>query len=75
MGVDPDRVQEPVEVVISRVEKPYRKGLVLDEALGVDVRLVPLVVVSVRPAPGEVTAVQTPLPQNAWGPRVVMPVF
>lgn len=75
MGVDPDTVKEPVEVVFSRGEKPYREGLALEDALDVDVRLTPLVVVSVDPASGEITGVQIPLPQNAWGPNVVMPLF
>ncbi len=74
MGVDPDRVPEPVEVVFSRAQKPYRRGLALDEALDVDVRLTPLAVVRVA-ASGEVEGIQIPLPQNAWGPLVVMPVF
>jgi hypothetical protein len=75
MGVDPESTDEPVELVFSRVEKPYRKGLVLEDALDVDVRLTPLLVVSIRPARGEVMAVRVPLPRNAWGPKVVMPLF
>lgn len=75
MGVDPESTDEPVELVFSRVEKPYRKGLVLEDALDVDVRLTPLLVVSIRPARGEVMSVRVPLPQNAWGPKVVMPLF
>lgn len=75
MGVDPDRIQEPVEVVLSRAEKSYRERLTLDEALDVDVRLTPLAVASVVPASGEVMEVRVPLPQNAYGPRVLMPVL
>lgn len=74
-GVDPDSVDEPVEVVLSRAEKAYRGRVRLDEALDAGVRLIPLVVVSVIPSSGEVTGVQIPLPQNRWGPSVVMPVF
>jgi hypothetical protein len=75
MGVDPDRVPEPVEVVFSRAEKSYRHRLALHQALDVDVRLTPLAVVSVVPASGEVTRVEVPLPRNAWGPQVSMPPF
>lgn len=75
MGVDPDRVPEPVDVVFSRAAKPYRARLALEEALDVDVRLTPLAVVSVAPASGAVTQFLIPLPQNAWGARVVMPLL
>lgn len=75
MGVDPDSVDEPVEVVLSRVEKAYRERLALAEALDAGVRLIPLAVVSIAPAASEVTGVEIPLPQNRWGPGVVMPVF
>lgn len=75
MGVDPDSIDEPVELVFSRAEKPYMRGLSLSEALDADVRLAPLVVVKVSPATGEVKRVENPLPQNAWGPNVVMPLF
>ena len=75
MGVDPDSVDEPVEVVLSRAEKAYRERLALGEALDAGVRLIPLVVVDVVPASGEVRSVQTPLPQSRWGRGVVMPVF
>jgi len=75
MGVDPDTVKEPVEMVFSRAEKPYRERLALEDALDVDVRLTPLVVVNVNPASGKITGVHIPLPQNAWGPKVVMPLF
>jgi hypothetical protein len=74
-GVDPESVDEPVEVVLSRAEKAYRERLLLGEALDAGVRLIPLAVVSVVPPSGEVTGVQIPLPQNRWGPGVVMPVF
>lgn len=75
MGVDPDTVTEPVEMVFSRAEKPYGEDFTLEDALDVDVRLTPLVVVNVDPASGDITGVQIPLPQNAWGPNVVMPLF
>lgn len=75
MGVDPDTVKEPVELVFSRAEKPYRVSLALEDALDVDVRLTPLVVVNVDPASGEITGVHIPPPQNAWGPKIVMPLF
>jgi protein-S-isoprenylcysteine O-methyltransferase Ste14 len=75
MGVDPDRVDEPVEVVLSQAEKPYREHLELEDALDADVRLTPLALVSVAPAKGEVTSVRIPLPQNHWGPQVIMSVF
>lgn len=75
MGVDPDTVNEPVEVVFSRAQKPYQEGLAVEDVLDVDVRLTPLLVVNVNPASGEITGVQVPLPQNAWGPKVVMPLF
>jgi protein-S-isoprenylcysteine O-methyltransferase Ste14 len=75
MGVDPDRVKEPVELVFSRAEKPYQEGLALEDALDADVRLTPLVVANINPASGEVTGVQIPLPQNAWGANVAMPIF
>lgn len=75
MGVEPDRVAEPVELVFSRAGKPYRADLTLAEALDVDVRLTPVLVVNVLPATGEVTGLRIPPPQNAWGPRVAMPIF
>ena len=58
MGVDPDNVDAPVEVVLSRAEKPYHRGMALEEALDAGVRLIPLVVVTVVPASGEVTDVE-----------------
>ncbi len=75
MGVDPDESSDPVEVVFSRAEKPYGGALALDEALDPDVRLTPLVVVDVSPESRAVSDVRVPLPQNRWGPQVVMPVF
>ena len=74
-GVDPDTTDEPVEVVFSRAEKPYKENLALKEALDAEVRLTPLVVVTVMPVTGEVTDVRVPLPQNDWGSNVIMPVF
>jgi hypothetical protein len=75
MGTDPDASTDPVEVVISRAEKPYKDTLALAEALDASVRLTPLVVAEVPPAEGEVAAIRVPLPQNRWGPQVVMPLF
>jgi protein-S-isoprenylcysteine O-methyltransferase Ste14 len=74
MGVDPDTSPDPVEVVLSVAAKPYKDSLPLDEALDAGVRLTPLVVAEVTPTAEEV-AVKVPLPQNRWGPRVVMPLF
>lgn len=75
MGVNPDTTDEPVELVFARAEKAYKRTLALEEALNADVRLTPFVVVNVAPVSGEVTSVRVPLPQNAWGPNVVMPIF
>jgi protein-S-isoprenylcysteine O-methyltransferase Ste14 len=75
MGVDPDESDDPVEVVFSRAVKPYKEELSLDEALDASVRLTPLVVVDVEPSTGEVPRVRVPLPQNLWGPNVVMPLL
>ena len=74
MGVDPDGSPAPVEVVFSVAEKSYKDSLPLDEALDAGVRLTPLVVAEVTPTADEV-AVKVPLPQNRWGPNVVMPIF
>lgn len=75
MGVDPDSIDEPVELVFSRAEKPYKNDLSIREALDADVRLTPLVVVEILPATGQVKRVENPLPRNAWGPNIVMPLF
>lgn len=75
MGVDPDAVDQPVELVFSRAEKPYRDAVAFEEALDADVHLTPLIVVNVHPASGEIRGVQIPLSQNAWGRHVVMPLF
>ena len=75
MGVDPDTTDEPVELVFARAGKVYGPTLAMKDALNADARLTPLVVVSVVAASGEVTSVRVPLPQNAWGPHVVMPIF
>jgi protein-S-isoprenylcysteine O-methyltransferase Ste14 len=75
MGIDPDESAGPVEVVISRAEKPYKDTLALDEALDASVRLTPLLVAEIAPAGDEVTGLRVPLPQNRWGPHVVMPLF
>jgi hypothetical protein len=44
MGIDPDISADPVEVVISRAEKPYKKTLSLEELtpLGTPGRHAPL---------------------------------
>lgn len=75
LGVDPATTDEPVEVVFSRARKPYKDDLPLREVLDPGVRLTPLVVAEVLPATGEVTGTHVPLPQNAWGPNVVMPLL
>ena len=75
MGVDPDTTNEPVQLVLSSAQKPYKKDLLLEEALDPGVRLRPLVVVTVVPATGAVKDVLIPLPQNFWGPNVVMPLL
>ncbi len=75
MGVDPDDSDDPIEVVFSRAEKPYKETLGFDEALDASVRLTPLVVVEVQPSTMEIMEVRVPLPQNRWGPHVVMPLF
>ena len=75
MGVDPDSSDAPVEVVISRAEKPYKEGLLLEEALDASVRMTPLVVVEIQPNEGKIVNVKVPLPQNNWGPKVVMPLL
>ncbi len=74
-GVDPDSSDEPVELVFSRASKPYKEGLALEEALDVSVRLTPVLVVEVVPGAGTITDIHVPLPQNAWGPSVVMPIL
>lgn len=75
MGVDPATSDEPVEVVFSRAQKPYKDALLLAEVLDPGVRLTPLVVAEVLPATGEVVGTHIPLPQNEWGPNVVMPLL
>jgi len=76
MGVAPDEnPDQPVEVILSRARKLYKSELPLDEALDPGVVLTPLAVAVVEPATGKVTAVRIPLPQNQWGPEVVMPLF
>ena len=75
MGIDPDVSTEPVEVVFSQAQKPYKDLLRLEEALDASVLLTPLVVAEVPPSGGPVGTVRIPLPQNRWGPRVIMPLF
>lgn len=75
MGVDPDTGHGPVEIVFSRADKPYKTVLPLAESLDAGVRTTPLVVASVQPSTKQVFDVFVPLPQNAWGPKVVMPLL
>ena len=75
MGVDPSTSSGPVTVVISKAEKPFKPEITLDEVLNASTRLTPLVVANVPPSGGAVVSVQVPLPQNRWGPQVVMPLF
>ena len=75
MGVDPDTGHGPVEIVFSRAEKPYKTALPLAESLDAGVRTTPLLVASVLPSTKHVSDVFVPLPQNAWGPQVVMPLL
>jgi protein-S-isoprenylcysteine O-methyltransferase Ste14 len=74
MGVDPEDYR-PVKIVFSRAEKPYKATLPLVESLDAGVRTIPLVVVSFLPSTKKVYGVIVPLPQNNWGPQVVMPLF
>ena len=73
MGVDPDYYSGAVKIVFSRAEKPYKTTLTLAESLDAGVRMIPLVVVSYQPLTKQVFSVIIPLPQNIWGPQVVMP--
>ena len=75
MGVDPDTSTEPVKVVFSRAEKPFKDDLSLDEALDASVRLIPLVVAYVEDNGKKLARVEIPLPQNDYGPKVVMPLM
>ena len=70
-----DRNNEPVQLVFSQAEKSYKKDLSLEEALDASVRLKPLVVVNVVASTGEISEILVPLPQNRWGPNVVMPLL
>ena len=72
MGVDPEDYR-PVKIVFSRVEKPYKTPLPLAESVDAGVCMTPLVVVSLMPSTKLVSSVIEPLPQNSWGPQVVMP--
>lgn len=72
MGVDPEDYR-PVKIVFSRAEKPYKTTLPLAESLDAGIRMTPLVVVSFLPSTKKVFGVIIPLPQNIWGPQVVMP--
>lgn len=75
MGIDPNTTDEPVQLVFSRAEKAYKKSFGLEEAFDPGVRATPFLVVDVVAETGEVTQVLTPLPQNAWGANVVMPIL
>ncbi len=73
MGEDPDKHQGAVKIVFSRVEKPYKTTISLEESLDAGVRMTPLVVATVLPSTKQVSGVIVPPPQNSWGPQVVMP--
>lgn len=73
MGEDPDKHNGPVKIVFSRAEKPYKTALPLSESLDAGVRMIPLVVATFLPSDKRVYGVIEPLPQNYWGPQVVMP--
>jgi protein-S-isoprenylcysteine O-methyltransferase Ste14 len=75
MGVDPDKYYGAAKIVFSRAEKPYKTTLPLAESLDAGVRMIPLVVVSYQPVTKQVISVIIPLPQNIWGPQVVMPLL
>jgi len=73
MGEDSDKYQEAVKIVFSRVEKPYKTTISLEESLDAGVRMIPLVVATVLPSTKQTFGVIVPSPQNNWGPQVVMP--
>jgi len=73
MGEDPDKHQGAVKIVFSRVEKPYKTTISLEESLDAGVRMIPLVVATVLPSAKQTFGVIVPQPQNNWGPHVVMP--
>ena len=75
MGRNPAVSAEPVEVVFSRATKGYKGTIELEEVLDPGVHLTPLLVVTVSAVSDEVIRVVVPLPQNAWGENVVMPLF
>ncbi len=75
MGRNPAVSEEPVDVVFSRASKGYKERIELEEVLDPGVLLTPLLVVTVSATSDEVTRVLTPLPQNASGADVVMPLF
>ena len=73
MGEDPDKHQGAVKIVFSKVEKPYKTTISLEESLDAGVRMIPLVVATVLPSAKQTFGVIVPPPQNIWGPQVVMP--
>jgi protein-S-isoprenylcysteine O-methyltransferase Ste14 len=73
IGEDPDKHQGAVKIVFSRVEKPYKTTISLEESLDAGVRMIPLVVATVLPWTKKTFGVIIPPPQNIWGPQVVMP--
>ncbi len=75
MGRDPSTSDDPVEVVVSYAASAYRPDLSLEDVLDPGVRLIPLAVLSVDPRSGIASGFFVPLPQNAWGAQVVMPIF
>lgn len=73
MGEDPDKYYGAVKIVFSRAEKTYKTTISLEESLDAGVRMIPLVVATVRPSTKQTFGVIVPPPQNNWGPQVVMP--
>jgi len=73
MGEDPEKNNRAVKIVFSRVEKPYKITISLEESLDAGVRTIPLVVATVLPSTKQTFGVIVPPPQNNWGPHVVMP--
>ena len=75
MGRDPASTEEPVEVVFSRAERAYSSDLSLSEVFEPGILLVPIAVIAVDPKTGATAELHLPLPQNAWGANVVMPIL
>lgn len=75
MGQNPADSSRPVEIVYSRPLKDYAEGISFGGVLDVDVRLIPLAVVTIDHRAGAVLRVDEPEPRNEWGAHVVMPIF